>query len=1365
MTAKEDDVTPYRAFISYSHVDKKWGDWLHNALETYRVPAGLVGQPNRTGPVPKRLYPIFRDREELPTATSLTEQIEQALKHSEYLIVICSPRAAKSMWVNEEILQFKRIGRSDRILAIVVDGEPNGSDKPGLEEHECFPPGLRFEIDDSGELSQRPTEPIAADARKRKDGRQAAKLKLIAGLLGVKYDALAQRDMRRKRSRRVFLAALGTVAFFAFFGLWYYGEVSRKAEKRERLLGESQRLAELAEREIEKGLYDRAMLLALNGLPGVHGGERPLVDSALSMLKAAFIEQHKSMVFDPAATVENADLQGSRARFSPDGSRVVTSAEDGTVVVWDAEAGVEITRLVGHSDYVESVVFSPDGNWLASGSGDEQVKIWDAITGALVATFDEGTSEYNEFAISSITFSPDSETLAAAFRKHGDTFMEDGEGYVKLWDVGSGELLATLGQRKVNITSVDFNHDGTLLATGAEDNTILLWDVASGAAVQTLEAHTDWVQSVSFSPDGLQVASGSVDTTIRLWDSASGNLLRTLNGHSSSVNSVSFSPSGEFVASGAGYGTHYWHSANGEEAGDTAVKLWDAASGALIVTLEGHTNQVRSVAFSPDGTRLASASRDNAVKLWDVEDGMLLATFQGHLDSVNGVAFSPDGAQLASGSSDHTIKLWDIASGEEVDTLMSGGWISDNPFPPDGSRLLTTPMYSGAIVWDVVSGERLIAFDEASPMKTAFFSLDGQNIFTVPESGSVTIWDAKSGDKDLALPQADIEGYVSMSPNGQYLITSPLFSNGIEVWSTATGELLNTLMHEDDFRRAAFSSDSERLVTTSQDETVVIWDVSSGEALQSLGTADLVDHVVFSPDGTLIVTTYWRGGASIWDAISGEHVIDLQSSDSASLASFSPDGIHIVMAVEEGAALWDASTGNRIATFLDETGVSEVSFSPDGSGVLTASENGSATEWKVRDVEILQFLYDVPYLHYAVFNSAQDALIMAAAGGDVLRWDLTSLEPNYLLEGEEWWRPVVLSPDGSRAISSSLMEGSVLWDTDKANKVAQLDYISRYEATSFSPDSKLFVTIGSVGEVPSGLVSIYSTTSGERLARIEHEEQVTHVSFSPDSERIVTASDDDTAVIWNALTGERYFRLPHDTDRYLDVDSIESNNDVLHAEFSPDGTLLVTASANGTAAIWNAQTGERVHILEHGDSVVRGASFSPDSTRLVTTTMSGSVAIWDAISGSRMFKLRKDHGYYFEEWESHATFSPDSSYLATFSVSSNEVWIWDVGDGRLLATLRHSGTVEHVAFSPGGENLVTVSGRYEDDDVLRENGVGRVTIWSVPPSIEEVLSRPFAHLPVNRTCLTPQERDRYSLLALSDQDWIKRRCAQLATGN
>jgi hypothetical protein len=167
----------YWAFLSYSHTDKQWGDWLHKALETYRVPGRLIGRESRDGTVPPRVFPIFRDREELPVSADLGSNINEALRESRYLVVICSPRSAQSRWVGEEIKTYKKLAREDRILALIVEGEPNASDgKAGIPaEEECFPEALRYRMVD-GEFSQLRSEPIAADAREGKDGRNNAKL-------------------------------------------------------------------------------------------------------------------------------------------------------------------------------------------------------------------------------------------------------------------------------------------------------------------------------------------------------------------------------------------------------------------------------------------------------------------------------------------------------------------------------------------------------------------------------------------------------------------------------------------------------------------------------------------------------------------------------------------------------------------------------------------------------------------------------------------------------------------------------------------------------------------------------------------------------------------------------------------------------------------------------------------------------------------------------------------------------------------------------------------------------------------------------------------------------------------------------------
>ncbi len=213
------DKYKYKAFISYSHADEKWAAWLHKALETYRVPKHLVGQDTAYGPVPERIAPIFRDREELSTATSLGNTLTEALRDSACQIVICSPRAARSRWTNEEILTFKRLGRSDRIYCLIVGGEPNASDDPSTADQECFPQALRYEIGPDLKLCDERSEPIAADARPGKDPRQSAKLKLIAGMLGVGYDALRQREAQRRHRRMMALTAAAITGMAVTSGL------------------------------------------------------------------------------------------------------------------------------------------------------------------------------------------------------------------------------------------------------------------------------------------------------------------------------------------------------------------------------------------------------------------------------------------------------------------------------------------------------------------------------------------------------------------------------------------------------------------------------------------------------------------------------------------------------------------------------------------------------------------------------------------------------------------------------------------------------------------------------------------------------------------------------------------------------------------------------------------------------------------------------------------------------------------------------------------------------------------------------------------------------------------------------------------
>jgi tetratricopeptide (TPR) repeat protein len=195
----------YRAFLSYSHRDTAWGKWLHAALEGYRIDRDLTGRETPAGTVPRSLRPIFRDREDFSAGHSLTEQTLAALEASQFLVVICSPNAAQSKYVNEEVRRFKMLGRAARVIPVIVDGEP------GDRARECFPPALRCKVDADGEVTAEREEPIAADARPQGDGKDIAKQKVAAGLLGVGLDEIVRRAERARRRRNRFWAALAGV--------------------------------------------------------------------------------------------------------------------------------------------------------------------------------------------------------------------------------------------------------------------------------------------------------------------------------------------------------------------------------------------------------------------------------------------------------------------------------------------------------------------------------------------------------------------------------------------------------------------------------------------------------------------------------------------------------------------------------------------------------------------------------------------------------------------------------------------------------------------------------------------------------------------------------------------------------------------------------------------------------------------------------------------------------------------------------------------------------------------------------------------------------------------------------------------------
>jgi tetratricopeptide (TPR) repeat protein len=258
--------TRYYAFLSYSHKDKALADWLHRELERFRVPGQLAGKLTANGVVPRRLVPVFRDQHELSASGDLAEDIKAALAASQFLIVLCSPRAAKSQWTNQEIESFKRTRPEGCVLAAIADGEPFASDMPGREEEECFPPALRYKYDRRGRPTSKRAEPLAADFREGGEGKRLAFLKLVAGMLGVGLDDLVQRETTRRHRQLAWLAG-GSLAGMAVTSTLAVTAIQARNEAREQR-SEAEGLISFMLGDLKDKLEPIGRLDALDGVGG-----------------------------------------------------------------------------------------------------------------------------------------------------------------------------------------------------------------------------------------------------------------------------------------------------------------------------------------------------------------------------------------------------------------------------------------------------------------------------------------------------------------------------------------------------------------------------------------------------------------------------------------------------------------------------------------------------------------------------------------------------------------------------------------------------------------------------------------------------------------------------------------------------------------------------------------------------------------------------------------------------------------------------------------------------------------------------------------------------------------------------------------
>lgn len=982
---------------------------------------------------------------------------------------------------------------------------------------------------------------------------------------------------------------------------------------------------------------------------------------------------------------------------------------------------------------VEMLARSESGDLLAAATAAGEVRLWkvDWQQGKFVPL----KALRPKVAPTALALSADGRFLATA--------GEAGNGVVELWQwdeqtSGFAPQRELRGHRQA-VVSLAFSPAGDRLATSSRDATARLWDRASGTQLAAFRGHLDTVWSVAFGLDGSRLLTGGEDGTVRVWNtdpqSAQQQQPVILRGHLAAVRVVAFDPTGKWAAS-AGVGQEIlvwdWSSDKYKDFDYKLVqKQLETTQTALVpladglyhhqpdFRLAGHTAEIRSLAFSRDGKRLASGGNDNTVRLWNLQaeatSPARMQVFRGHGGWVRTAAFSPDERLLISAAHDGLIKIWNPQNYHEVQMFRGHqDEVLSAAFSPAAQRVVTAGRDRRAIIWNLTTGQPLqeLADDE-----------EREGIF--PEQNFVRT--LREGH-DFLVTSALFFPANPQRPEEDRVITTA-GDNTARIWSLGSGGQVRRLKGTGTLGAIALSADGNWLLTGSGGQHALLWPTNSEEAPFRLeGHEHEISAVAIFPGAAeqpmLLFTGDVNGLGKLWrPAADGKTWVayaELRGHAPGygiTAARFLPSSELLTACQDHRVLRWETSRGMEITTgqLKHPDAVTALDVSPDGTSALTFCPLGKSKyrlfHWNLATGKARELSPDVQGQFISALAFApggKSALVTSSKGdaGTIWSWDfsadaLVPLWPGQTLRGTLW--SAIATPDGSAVLALGGSQARLL-DAQTGELLKSLRPHGAISHVAWSHAAGLIATAGLDGDVKLWDADEKSPTLGKVRRKISQAHRrgsvpfaVTSVAFSPEAlpgpRLLLTAGDDLTARIWNL---DQPQNQPH-------VTFTGHQKRVRRAVFSPNGKLVLTAADDNTARLWDAATGqplgETEGLLPHPLGVL-DAQFSPDGSRVITGCDDNLARVWDISDPRHPRELLLLEGH--TAAINAVGFSPDGRRAVTAS-QDGVAKVWDVSqrgqiaaDGpekrrEVLSLARHAAGITACEFSATGRSLLTAS--------------------------------------------------------------------------